>query len=391
MLLLIFLKEVRIMTDVVWLYVEVNLICALVTGIILVKSVGSVDKRRLPRLFCVITSFFILTFITDALWFSVSETKTDIGTAGCYIINEFFFVSASLGSFFWYLYIEYFQDSKICKSRKYEFLTAIPMLGLIMLIITTSFTGFIFFIDNEGGYHRGPLHIIHTILVYAYPFFASVKLLIKAYMKEFYHKKKNYISVALVIIVPSLFTVIQIAMGGRLPFQCIGYTVSILLVYTQQQESKITVDALTQLKTRDEVIRHLSHRMSQRFGNKKLYLYMIDADKFKGINDKYGHVEGDEALKLIANALKASFPKDYVIGRFGGDEFIAVGDAENNEEAGTYCENVRKKLVETSAEKPYKLSVSIGYAQRRENITNIPDFIKLADTKLYAIKESRSA
>ena len=209
-------------------------------------------------------------------------------------------------------------------------------------------------------------------------------------MKEYYHKKRYFLAISSVIIVPTFFTVFQLIKGGTLPFQCIGYTVSILLVYMQLQDSKITVDALTQLKTRDEVMRFLSHRMNQRFGNKKLYIYMIDADKFKGINDKFGHLEGDEALKIIANALKESFPKDYVIGRYGGDEFIAVGDAANNDEAGVYCETVRKKLLEASAEKPYNISVSIGYAQRRENVTNIPDFIKLADTKLYAIKESRA-
>lgn len=378
------------MTDEMWLYIEVNLVCTLVSGIVLAKAAGSVDKRRLPRLFCVIISFFIFTYITDAMWYVVSKTGAEVGLIACYLINDIFFVSASLGSFFWYLYIEYYQNSKICTSRKYEMISAIPMCVLLFLTITSNTTGLIFTIDSDGVYHRGPLHLLHTILVYFYPFFASAKILIKGHMKEYYHKKRNFLALSSVIIVPTIFTVIQLAMGGTLPFQCIGYTVSVLLVYTELQESKITVDALTQLKTRDEVMRYLSHRMSQRFGSKKLYLYMIDADKFKGINDKFGHIEGDEALKIIAKALKESFPKDYVIGRYGGDEFIAVGDAENNDEAGEYCETVRKKLLEASAEKPYNISVSIGYAQKRENVTNIPDFIKLADTKLYAIKESRA-
>lgn len=52
------------------------------------------------------------------------------------------------------------------------------------------------------------------------------------------------------------------------------------------------------------------------------FLIMLDADFFKSINDKYGHVTGDEALRHIAKVVKACISKEDIFARYGGEEFI---------------------------------------------------------------------
>ena len=118
---------------------------------------------------------------------------------------------------------------------------------------------------------------------------------------------------------------------------------------------------------------------------------MVDIDKFKQINDTYGHVEGDEVLKRTASVLKHSVPRSFFIGRYGGDEFIIVGEASKEEEIRDVCEKIHEniELANEKAMAGYQYTVSVGYAVRNGQITSIPDFVKAADVKLYQKKSIR--
>lgn len=90
------------------------------------------------------------------------------------------------------------------------------------------------------------------------------------------------------------------------------------------QETRITIDMLTQINNRTKMMQYLEGKMNS---NSKypLCCIMLDVNHFKEINDTYGHLEGDYALMSIAKVLKAScscFP--CLLARFGGDEFFVV-------------------------------------------------------------------
>lgn len=119
-------------------------------------------------------------------------------------------------------------------------------------------------------------------------------------------------------------------------------------------------------------------------------LLIADADRFKSINDRFGHDVGDEALRAIAAAVRASVRDADIVGRIGGEEFgILLPDADL-EMALNIAGRIRRAVRELafSAEgQHWPLSISIGGACHTAN-TSFTDLFRAADQRLYAVKRS---
>ena len=107
------------------------------------------------------------------------------------------------------------------------------------------------------------------------------------------------------------------------PGLCVGITLSILLLYIIYQEQLISTDPLTGLNNRNRFETYMMSLFSNVDQAEDVYLLMMDADGFKQINDRYGHVEGDHALQVISATLKeVCSASGGFIARYGGDEFV---------------------------------------------------------------------
>lgn len=123
---------------------------------------------------------------------------------------------------------------------------------------------------------------------------------------------------------------------------------------------------------------------------KKAIICYADMDNLKLVNDKFGHKNGDYALKSIANTLRASFQPDDILGRIGGDEFIAFAFVTSD----TYIEQLHRNLAANSDQvnqtsgKPYYIDISIGISEFicRPDVS-IEDVMSEADTALYVNKK----
>ena len=124
---------------------------------------------------------------------------------------------------------------------------------------------------------------------------------------------------------------------------------------------------------------------------KKPLLLFIDMDDLKGINDRYGHNEGDQALIDLANILKRTFRESDIVARIGGDEFVVLLESpDENEEIliTRLYENIRDYNSKVSQD--YKLSVSVGAAHfDPESPISIDQFLSKADASMYAQKRER--
>jgi len=89
-------------------------------------------------------------------------------------------------------------------------------------------------------------------------------------------------------------------------------------------------------------------------------LLMIDLDFFKRINDGYGHLEGDRALKRVSDVINSILKKEYLFARYGGEEFAVFLPGVNLENATKFAEAIRKKVKEDEELKKYGLTASIG-------------------------------
>jgi diguanylate cyclase (GGDEF)-like protein len=115
------------------------------------------------------------------------------------------------------------------------------------------------------------------------------------------------------------------------------------------------------------------------------WLAVVDIDHFKKINDRFGHVYGDEVLILVANLLKTSFRSNERIFRFGGEEFVVLLRSVTLENAWLAFERFRKAVEEHDFPQVGRVTVSIGFASI---IGNTPVVILgHADQALYYAKE----
>lgn len=154
-------------------------------------------------------------------------------------------------------------------------------------------------------------------------------------------------------------------------------------------------DQLTGLYRRSEFNNKLkkSIKRAKRY-EENLSVFMADLDHFKNINDTYGHATGDQVLKKFANMLETlvenTIRKTDLVGRYGGEEFVAAFPQANLNGAKKAANRLRKQVKESQfIDSPQtNLTVSIGIAQFKPS-DNIESFIKRADQALYAAKDKR--
>ncbi|MGH6763597.1 MAG: GGDEF domain-containing protein [Phyllobacterium sp.] len=152
-------------------------------------------------------------------------------------------------------------------------------------------------------------------------------------------------------------------------------------------EEKSRHDAMTGFLNREaffERLKHFRRRTDQGA------LLLIDADHFKSINDTYGHLVGDEALKLIADAIGSSIRDEDLSGRIGGEEFCIFLPNADVADAHRISERVRYKVEKTDFYPDpgirHRLTVSIGVAFIHVDQT-ISQVMRRADLCLYKAKE----
>ncbi|MFN8186665.1 MAG: GGDEF domain-containing protein [Gaiellales bacterium] len=169
----------------------------------------------------------------------------------------------------------------------------------------------------------------------------------------------------------------------------LGERVDVLRVELDAARREAELDGLTKLANRVTLNRELSRALQLHVLTGEPYaLVMVDIDGFKAVNDRFGHLAGDEALRSIADALALSFPRRAdLVCRYGGDEFAIVlrdtslGDAERL--AARSLEAVRGLSMDGFEE--LALTVSVGVAAPGASDSSA-GWIELADRALYAAK-----
>ena len=117
-------------------------------------------------------------------------------------------------------------------------------------------------------------------------------------------------------------------------------------------------------------------------------LLIIDADHFKSINDTFGHDLGDEALRVIASAIRGQVRKGDLVGRLGGEEFGVFLPGASQENAVGVAERIRRSIAELSFRpmgKPHRLTVSVGGVSFEDQLGFV-ELYRIADRRLYQAK-----
>ena len=163
---------------------------------------------------------------------------------------------------------------------------------------------------------------------------------------------------------------------------------------TRQLEAQIAqarTDALTGLANRRALDEELQRRYSecQRTGS-PLSVMLLDVDHFKTFNDTYGHRAGDEALQVIAGALRRAMRQMDLVTRYGGEEFVVILPGTAIDGAKLVAERTRQDISQTTFRydsKDFCLTVSVGVAQLAPN-EHMSRMLQRVDRAMYASKEA---
>jgi diguanylate cyclase len=186
-------------------------------------------------------------------------------------------------------------------------------------------------------------------------------------------------------------TVLPIVLAGPL-FYYLTKKLRELAIVNHRLTDIAATDSLTECLNRRAFTRNVDQWLSHPDDERKVAvgaLLIIDADHFKAVNDRFGHQRGDEALKLIAAAIKDVVRSRDSVGRLGGEEFgIFLPDAAP-QRAAIVAERVRRAVSEAEFLPDgvrWRLTVSVGAVVFTQP-TNFSELFKIADERLYLAKE----
>ena len=184
----------------------------------------------------------------------------------------------------------------------------------------------------------------------------------------------------LLVIVGGMFTTVVLLFSG----------LTRVWLVSKENKNKFQIlahtDSLTDIYNRygfDE----LAERMITKNPKSHFVAALLDIDDFKFINDIYGHVYGDRALKSLTDSMKAFFPKTTLLGRNGGDEFCILLPDHTYKEAGELLLQFTKLPKTFSCKgKEYPFFISLGYAEYPTFASSRSQLMRCADAALYEIK-----
>lgn len=158
-------------------------------------------------------------------------------------------------------------------------------------------------------------------------------------------------------------------------------------------EQKAQIDGLTGLYNRA----HFDRRVREEYDRAKRYntalaIVLTDVDRFKSVNDTYGHTFGDTVLAEVSEATRALSRTTDVVARYGGEEFVVVLPEQDLSGASTYANRVREMIEALTLEHngvPVRITSSFGVSSTNEvGYSDVQHLVDAADRALYAAKEA---
>lgn len=385
--------KVNITLQTVWgkfMYHFTNIMLDIFTLILLLIILISNLKRRKynamdQRLYnSLVVTNIIVTLIDAYSWHFDNKTFMFAYELNK-LSNALLYALAPLYGLVWAVYV----DFKIYKDRK-RLKTLIPYALIpfvinVVVSLTSIFYNTYFSVNQNNTFKRNePFSFIPFIIAISYAAYSVIITIRhrKSISRRYYYPILSY------MIIPLFCTFVQASWYG-LSLVCSGFALSLVIIYISVQNEVSVTDYLTGLSNRSHLVSYLETECKKR-GDKDLYGLMLDIDNFKNINDKYGHVEGDNALELFSDILKKTATPDSFIARYAGDEFVIILRRNKNESIHDYISVLRKTVehFNRTSGLDYTLDFSLGYT-RYLSKESYKDFLKRMDGNMYIEKNRK--
>ena len=375
-------------------YVQTNVFCILIFILLLITHARHTKANTTETVMLKRLIYMTMAYCVSDIGAWLVNGAHFPGTAVMLQVSNIIYIGMpAVFAYIWlqYLYVKLynvaFQKTAVGK------IMIVPLATLILLLLLNPVIHLTFTIDENNIYHRGILAYCLPIVCLIYLVFSIVQTW-RFISNEQNKIRRDDARPMILFVLPLLVTsAIQLCFYGLTVSQ-IGFTFGILLIYLNMQYDKISIDELTGLNNRRELKQYL-YGMMNSDKTESLFLCMIDVDFFKTINDTWGHMEGDIALKTVATSLKkvcGNQKQRVFLARYGGDEFIISGTNYSDEELLALKKQLLEEIkdVNNNSDKLYKLSLSIGYASGTPSeLKTYETLLKRADEQMYIVKKAR--
>ena len=368
------------------IHIEIDALFLLLLCIISWQIHHSVSQQMDRVLFRYVVDGDIFLLTLDIVWMLIDGKIFPGAIALNGIINGIYLGTVVVMDGIWYLYVLERLGHKL--TGKLVLLVLSPGAVFVILNLLSIRTGWIFSISENNHYVRGPLFFLQTIVGLLILLISFIHLVVFYLLPQTKIPKRSILKLMSFYIVPFIGTLLTLPYPG-MPgtWTCVAF--SIVLIHMNDQDSAILRDSLTGMNNRKTLEPAFSAYIRQVNETNNLYLFMLDLNNFKRINDTYGHPVGDEALVAAAGLIKRSMTNlRGIVVRYGGDEFTVMTFFPEDSGADSYMKKLKRSFADWNNEHnvPYTLSTSIGCCRYYEG-HKLDELIQKADEALYEDKQ----
>jgi len=336
------------------------------------------------RLFRAIIAANMAVLAVDFVQVSVNGIDRPLMLVLNHAFSVLIYILGTLIPLLWYRYVDYAIHKDRAHIDKFKIWLLVPFAANSLLAVLSPWFGWLFAIDASNVYSRGTLFLVNAAIQYGYLFAATIAII----RNKDGLRKANFWPTLLFIVPPAVGGAIQILFYGLLLVWPM-VTISVLMVFVFVQFERANTDYLTGLYNRREYESYLRglERRKKKIGI--LAGVILDLDRFKSINDLFGHEMGDLALQQMADTIREAFAPGDFIARIGGDEFAVLYFVEKESQAVYPVEKLKDAvaLFNKSRLFDFDLELSIGASvYRPEEDESIVRFMRRIDDLMYQAK-----
>ena len=322
----------------------------------------------------------LISCIADPISYSMKGVPGPLARFIVYATSTWLFAANVFSGFYWVRFLCAYLNGGMARKNRIA-LNLTVTFGILLLVINL-FTPIVFDIDENNLYTRTQFYFVFLFIDYM--------LVINSLFTYFKSKAKG----GFLKFFPIWIYIVPIAIGGIVQSLFYGISVtstsivvSIAGVLASLQNEMIYRDQLTGIFNRS----YMNYLLKKYAKRPKLTItgIMLDLNGFKQINDEFGHAVGDEALVTTGIILKKAIHNLGSVIRYAGDEFIVLINTQDDAAIERCIRRIQRYIdrFNDSGEKPYKLSVAIGYHKLDLKAENIDTFIGTIDSRMYENKK----
>ena len=367
--------------------IDIIFFSCIILLVIIIHALINRENLQLSARYRTILAFIILVILlcdlVSRIHFPMDKQTEHIFR---YILNFVYLVLQPLPVSLGLMYLfSLFREKRYSRSLLLIFL--IPFFAGCAVMIYSIFTGFVFFIDENNIYHRGPGMFVFAITNYSF--------IIPSAWLVFHHrdiiKRQTILIIIAYSIIPTLGSLLQLLFYGIITAWP-SFAVALFIIFIFIEGRRSDRDYLTGLLNRQSFDARIHGRIEQYNRKGSFSFVVIDLDKFKTINDTYGHDKGDEVLQTVGGILTHSVSVSDTVARYGGDEFVIIIESADKKIVENILERIDRNLSAWNDKNgnTFVLSLSAGYVIYDPGIhKGFEDLFRHADSIMFDVKDNR--